>query len=279
MNRAIIFIGVLCAGAFTFSCAKIENFTEIGTPRYSGSFAPTSSTNPEEIKIVSFNIEFAMKIDEAIEELRSSENLKNADFILLQEMDEVGTDAIAQALEYNYVYYPSSRNLDDQLFGLAILSKWPLSDDEKILLPHEAINERRRIAISANALVGDQTVRLYNIHTATFTLPKSQRRDQFDAPIAHLNRLEETEAITHTIIAGDFNTDKSNDIDYLVNLYGSEGFIWASEEIGPTFQILSGIKSFTLDHAFTRGFDLIDAGKNQETIASDHLPIWLRLSY
>jgi len=279
MKKRIIIVSILSLSFFLSSCEKIENFTEINTPKFSGDYAPTMTGNPEEIRIVSFNIEFAIKIDEAIQELESSDNLKNADIIFLQEMDEVGTEAIAKTLEYNYVYYPASRNPDGQLFGLSILSKWPIVENEKILLPHEAVNERRRIAVSANVMIGNQALRVYNIHTATFTLPKTKRRDQFKTLVTHLNQLEETESLDHILIAGDFNTDKSNDIEYLVDLYESEGFLWASEDIGPTYQVLSGLSKYTLDHVFTRGFELITAGKNQETIASDHLPLWLELKF
>jgi len=178
MKNCAIIIVILSFNMLFSSCKKIENFTEIESPRFAGNYGPILLNNPETIKVVSYNIEFAMKIDEAIKEIESSENLKDADIILLQEMDEVGTETIAKMLEYNYIYYPASRNHDGQLFGLSILSKWPIADDEKILLPHEAINERRRIAITANLLIGEQSLRVYNIHTGTFTLPKAKRRDQ-----------------------------------------------------------------------------------------------------
>jgi len=273
------YVIILCIAFCVGSCDKVENFTDVNSPRYSGDYAPIQSGDiPEEIKIVTFNIEFAIKIDEAILELGESENLKNADIVFLQEMDEVGTEAIAIALEYNYVYYPSNRNLNDQLFGQAILSKWPILDDEKILLPHATpINNRKRIAVTANVMVGDVAIRVYNMHPATLSVPKSKRRDQFRTIVYHLNDLEELQEVDYAIIAGDFNTDKSIDIDFLVNLYKDEGFTWASEDVGPTWQKFSGLAKFTLDHVFSRGFNLKAAGKPSATLASDHLPVWVRL--
>lgn len=280
MKKSIQKIILLGLSILIISCEKIENYTEIGTPRYAENYAPVLTAGTEEIKLVTFNIEFAQKIEEAIEELKTSENLKNADLIFLQEMDEVGTEAIARALEYNYIYYPSNRNPNGQLFGLAILSKWPIIEDEKILLPHEKpINGRKNIAMTAEIMIGSQILRVYNIHAATFILPKSKRRDQFRTLITHLNKLEESQSIDHVLIAGDFNTDKSNDIEYLVDIYKAEGFHWASEEVGPTYQTLSGLSKFTLDHVFIRGLDLIEAGKNDQTSASDHLPIWMDIKF
>ena len=276
--KIIAKLSVLCLAVLFLSCNKIENFLEIETPRFSGSYAPDQTSVPEELKIVSFNIEFAEKVEEAIDEIRTSENLQNADLILLQEMDEVGTELIARTFDYDYVYYPSNRNLNGQLFGLAILSKWPIVDDEKILLPHETpVNERKRIAMSAQVMIGDEPLRVYNIHASTLSVPKANRREQFRTLMYHLNDLEENEAIPRVLIAGDFNTDKDVDIDYLVDIYQAEGFDWISEDIGPTYQIFSGFATYRLDHVFTRGFDLIEAGKNAETQASDHVPVWVRL--
>ena len=280
MKNKIQLFFLFLLGFHLSSCEKIENFTEIETPRFEGNYAPIIDGAPEEIKIVNFNIEFAKKIEEAIEELNTSENLKAADIITLQEMDEIGTEAIAKALEYNYVYYPSNRNPDGSLFGLAILSKWPIIEDEKILLPYEKpLNDRRKIAITTEISIGDQSVRVYNVHTSTLILPKAKRREQYRKLIEHLDALEESQTINHVLIAGDFNTNKSSDRDYLVDIYASAGLLWASEEVGPTYQLFSGLTQYTLDHVFTRGFELIDAGKNKETKASDHVPIWMKLKF
>ena len=280
MNTNITKATLLALAFLLLSCNKVDNFLEIDTPRFSGNFATESTNTPDEIKLVSFNIEFGIKLEEALEELQTSENLRDADIILLQEMDEIGTETIAQTLEYNYVYYPSNRNLNGSLFGLAILSKWPILNDEKLLLPHATpVNERKRIAMTAEIMLGDQPLRIYNIHASTLTVPKANRREQFEIPLAHLSALETDTTIQNVIVAGDFNTDKDADINYLVGLHLEEGFLWASEEVGPTFQIFSGFASFRLDHAFTRGFDIIEAGKNEETRASDHVPIWLKLRF
>lgn len=59
------------------------------------------------LRIVSFNIKFGRRIDAAIEVLGTG-NLRGADVLALQEMDEVGVERIARALKLNYVYYPGS---------------------------------------------------------------------------------------------------------------------------------------------------------------------------
>ena len=47
----------------------------------------------------------AKEIEAAIAELQSSEELRQADVLMLQEMDETGTAQIARELGYNYGYY------------------------------------------------------------------------------------------------------------------------------------------------------------------------------
>ncbi len=281
MNHKAILLLIYSTLFLTLACENVENFDEVEQPRFEGHYAIGKKISaPANLKVVTFNIEFALEIESAIEELGTDENLKGADVIFLQEMDEVGTDAIAKELDYNYVYYPSNKNKNDQLFGLAILSKWPLTNDEKIQLPHTTpINNRKRIAITAETVVGEKVIRLYNIHPGTLSLPKAHRREQFESLVKHLRIIELSQDVDHAIIAGDFNTDKSVDIEYLVNLYGEEGFIWASEEVGPTWQKFSGLAKFTLDHIFSRGLILSAAGKPESTQASDHLPVWVDLEF
>ena len=280
LTQELAGILLVLAVALLFSCEEVENFDEIDQPRFTGSYAPDMSGNTEKLKFVTFNIEYAIKIDEAIEELSTDEGLKDADIIFFQEMDEKGSEAIAQRLEYNYVFYPSNRNTEGQLFGLSILSKWPLINDEKILLPHATpLNNRKRIAISAETVIGDKHIRLYNIHPATLSVPKAHRREQFEMVVKHLLQLEQNQEVDHVIIAGDFNTDKSIDIEYLVNLYANHGFTWASREVGPTWQKFDGLVKFTLDHIFSRGLTLEKAGKPSKTSASDHLPVWAEWTF
>jgi endonuclease/exonuclease/phosphatase family metal-dependent hydrolase len=81
----------------------------------------------DHFKVVNWNIKFGEKIDKAIEAFRDVEALKNADLILLQEMDEDGVKRIAYDLGLNYVYYPASiHDRTGRAFGNAILARWPM---------------------------------------------------------------------------------------------------------------------------------------------------------
>jgi hypothetical protein len=48
-------------------------------------------------------------------------------------------------------------------WGTAILSRWPLGDDRKLLLPHgDPCSNTRRIAIAARAHIGDRVLLVYS---------------------------------------------------------------------------------------------------------------------
>ncbi len=102
------------------------------------------------MRVVSFNIKLADRIDAAIEVL-GSDSLRDADIISLQEMDESGTERIARALHLNYIYYPGSIHpTRNRYFGPAILSRWPIEKSWKLTLPYEApIRRQRRNATAA----------------------------------------------------------------------------------------------------------------------------------
>ncbi len=108
--------------------------------------------------------------------------MKEADIILLQEMNEEGVDKIAKSLEYNYVYYPASIHTHHgKNFGNAILTKMQISDSQKIILPYQnPKNGQKRIAVSATILINDYKVLVYSVHTETFWLSSRQRGSQLD---------------------------------------------------------------------------------------------------
>ena len=134
------------------ACALAENYDDPNGPRYEASFAPPPSpadAELEELSVCSFNIEFSERIGEAIGDLRGDEHLGSCTVVLLQEMDWPGARRIAEALSLDVVYYPGSVHHGKD-FGNAVLSRWPIQDDAKLILPHRnPTNGRIRIAVSA----------------------------------------------------------------------------------------------------------------------------------
>ena len=123
----------------------ITNCSDPMGPVYTGRYGPENTAAKETIAVVSYNI----KLAEAIDDLSGMSELRDADILLLQEMDHEGTESIASALRYNYVYYPASIHKTGKDFGNAILSRWPIHSHRKIILPHERWdNKQRRIAVA-----------------------------------------------------------------------------------------------------------------------------------
>jgi endonuclease/exonuclease/phosphatase family metal-dependent hydrolase len=255
---AIALVGSVVAVAS--SCAPALNYVEPDAPRYTGGFA-VPDDDPA-FRVVTFNVKFAREVDRAARLLRENEELRGADLIALQEMDAEGTERIARALSMNYVYYPAIRHPGvGRDFGNAILSRWPLTDDRKLVLPHRSrYRDMQRIAVSATAATPLGPVRVYSVHLETI------------GGIAAVNRQRQAAAVIRdaaryprVILLGDFNSRAVGEV------FEWYGFRWVTRDLGST------ISFFAWDHVFVRGLDVVRkkvgiVRDNQG--ASDHLPVW-----
>lgn len=249
------------------------NHSDQNYPYYSGNYATEDPKPVESLTVVSYNIWFAENIDLALSELREIRSQNRLDVILLQEMDEVGTEKIARELQLNYVYFPAAiEPTYDKNFGNAILSKWPIIDSQKLILPHKSLSNRmNRIATKATIRIHDADILIYSIHTESiFTLPKF-KEDQYTAVLDDIN----SEA-KFVIVGGDFNSFTGLAVEEMENAYRQAGFTRVSEDSGYTV-VKFGLE-LTSDHIFAKGFVVDEAGKLAAATASDHLPIWVTLT-
>jgi endonuclease/exonuclease/phosphatase family metal-dependent hydrolase len=249
-------------------CAQTSNLLHPLTPKFQGSYAQpiAAADQPTRLRVVTFNIKLADQIDRAIEVLRSPE-LRNADVISLQEMDESGTEKIARALKLNYVYYPGSIHpVRHRYFGPALLTPWPIVESRKILLPYEApIRHQRRTATAATLSVSGSCLRVYATHLETqIRAAPHDRERQVDAILS-----DASGSRCPVVIAGDFNSKG------IGNYLKQNGYVWPTRDVGPT------ITWFSWDHIFAKGLavpDSASAGKVREVHgASDHRPVWASL--
>ena len=268
-------IVALGAGFFLQSCASVVNFMDPAGPVYKGSYAQVQYSDTMELKVVSYNIAWAEKVDLAIEELRRYDHLQDADILLLQEMDVASVERMARELGYNYIYHPGSvHNVHDKDIGNAILSKWQLSDDKKIIFPHkQSWNDRIRTATVATINVNGKRIRAYNVHTATVLMKEEKQLDQLESVVDDV-----TDEYDYVVVGGDFNTARPGSVGRVKKLFTRVGFERATEEAGYTARAF-GILPFTLDHIYTRGLDVLDCGKIEGAEASDHLPLWTILRF
>jgi endonuclease/exonuclease/phosphatase family metal-dependent hydrolase len=277
--RALGALGVLIAlGASDNSGVPREsppkqrclNYDDPHGPRFFGSYAAPiagGQLTPRDgsFNVITFNIQFARRVDLAARVLAEAGSLPVADVILLQEMDAVGTQLLAERLGMNYVYYPATIHRQTRRdFGNAILARWPILRDQKLELPHASLLDgSRRVATCATLGAPDLTIDVCSVHIATAVeLLPAARREQVRSVLDHFT------GATPVIIGGDFNSYG------LGNLMSGDAFRWPTRDIGRT------TRYFSVDHIFARGLQPSQVGKVQDTLgASDHAAVWTKLAW
>ncbi|MDD3643571.1 MAG: endonuclease/exonuclease/phosphatase family protein [Candidatus Krumholzibacteria bacterium] len=272
MALAGIFSALICASLVLSSCGSVQNYLDPAGPAYAGGSVPADRTAPDSIRVVTYNVKFARKVPLAIEELRRAPGISGADIILLQEMDSEGVGAVAESLGLEYLYFPASvHRSNGKDFGNAILSRWPIGEPRKIVLPHASpLSDQRRIAAAATVDAGGLRIRVVSIHTETLWMSSGKRIEQADSMLQVLSR-----EYAHVIVGGDFNTPFRSSIEDLEKVFTRRGFRRASDGADWTAKILPfGLFNVELDHIFTKGFEPVRSGTWKEAEASDHVPLW-----
>jgi endonuclease/exonuclease/phosphatase family metal-dependent hydrolase len=161
------------------------------------------------------------------------------------------------------VYYPAIYHYRTRRdMGNAVLSRWPIIEDKKIVLPHRSrFVGTQRTATGATLRIGNQLVRVYSTHLGTMgDIAPAARREQLAAIIADGGRYP------HVIIGGDMNDAGVGETAR------ARGYAWPTRR-GPATSSLG-----RLDHIFFKGFaapDSAEAGMVENVSgASDHLPVW-----
>jgi endonuclease/exonuclease/phosphatase family metal-dependent hydrolase len=178
-------------------------------------------------------------------------------------MYEGAVQQVAARLGTGYVYYAAT--LHPRLkrhVGNAILSRWPLRDDRKLVLPHDArFIGTGRAAVISTVTVRGAPIRVYGVHFATaMAVGDNGIRDQLRTVIRNADSTSGA-----VLIAGDFNSTTAG------GLLLDHGYTWHTRRVGPTAGHLA------LDHIFTRSLP-VSASKvgtvGAKDLPSDHRPVW-----
>jgi len=266
MYRCMTMMSIAVAAGL--GCRKVLNYPSALGPRYTGAHTTRpDSTATRVLRVVTYNVRFGRHIDRAINVLTTRAPLPGADIVVLQEMDAEGTQRIAEALGMSWVYYPATVHPKAARhdFGNAVLSRWPIIADEKLMLPHVAgMRSSQRIATAATILVDTVRVRVYSTHLGTPTeIRPSKRRDQADAILAN------AAGYSLVIVGGDMNSHG------IGKEFVAGGYQWPTEHNGFTSTF------FNWDHIFLKGFRPPPPGGAKVTGivrdtlgTSDHDPVW-----
>ena len=261
-------LAIAPAALLAVACATADNYTDAREPRYAGRHAPAVERPvPASLRVVTFNIEYAKRMPPAIRGLREHADLRDADLVMLQEMDAAGVEAVAAALRLNYAYFPAARHPGTgRDVGNAVLTPWPIEEEWKVPLPHKSlILGQGRAAVGARVRIGARAVRAYSVHFGSpLGISGSQRRAQARALLADAGSGPDP-----VVIAGDLNSHG------LGGAFVAAGFSWPTQKVGGTRG------SFSFDHVFARGLGEggTRAGVARDVEASDHRPVWARLPF
>lgn len=215
--------------------------------------------------------------------------LRGASLILLQEIEHHGGDALtgaadaARRLGMAHAYAPGYGIGATGSHGVAILSRFPLSEVEVIELPRYRVkfNSARRIALGATVAVGGRpALRVYSVHLDNRVNPARR--------IAQLEPVLERAARDRgaVIIGGDVNTSPfcwlANVVPVPCSVQGTRlerhvrarGFATPVTASGPTSPWLS----MRLDAIYTRGVAVSAIGVARAVRISDHFPLWARIT-
>ena len=248
-------------------CRTGRDYPANGGPRYAGGPSGAGSVPRlanDTLRLATFNIKLAHEVDSAIVVLRTDPQLRLADVLMLQEMDAESARRIADSLGMWYVSYPAIVNRSTRRdVGNAVLSRWPIVADARIVLPHPSrYAGTHRIATAATIRVGDMTVRVYSTHLGTMMdVGGTARRAQLRTILRDAERFE------RVVIGGDMN-----EVD-VGRVARESGYLWPTED---------GPRTFALgryDHIFLKGLATADSAATGTVLnvrgASDHLPVWV----
>ena len=251
--------------------------------------APTLRAQPGCIvRIASWNLHKLGDVDDVVEHLLGSTELARADVLLVQETsvwpgeDTSRTAQLAQQLAMTWAHDPVVLLPDGVMQGNAIISRLPLERVAVKALPDiDQPFHQQRHALAADVVVGEQRVRVVNVHLDV-RLQITDRIRQLDPAV--------TEIDERAVVGGDFNTAPWTWAGSFVPLTSSEAVLgmeqaaiiddyMASRRFAST--IAPDTNTFTLpgfgmrlDNLYPRAVTIVDAGI-EHVGGSDHWPIYV----
>ena len=204
-----------------------------------------------------------------------------ADIVALQEVDTEGpADAnrsqaqrIAETLGMGYRYLPIEK-AGRHTYGLAVLSRYPITRSEVTLLPnlHAKLSLRKRGAMRVEVTTPHGCLDLINTHWSVFKL---ERYFQLKALLGW-SGLARRPALAPLVFCGDLNARPASMVIRTLSRYMTDvQSALASRQPQATFP--STVPVFRIDHIFVSHHCEVvqtEVIRNGETLsASDHLPL------
>jgi endonuclease/exonuclease/phosphatase family metal-dependent hydrolase len=240
---------------------------------------------------VALNLKIAARV------FSDNQLLPQPDILALQEADKATGRAggqhvaatLAKNLDLSYVHVgagiprgiaPVARewwlNFEEQIArqdpgdtGIALLSRVPLSDIERIDLPWHQCAWRPRLAMGATIELAGKRVRLFNVHVDPHG-PLDNQHQQLEALLERAAAYQGPRAIF-----GDFNTLSKQKAIEIRRLLESRGYSTPFPTGTPTWRG-AGLR-FHADWIFVNGLEIRRWGVVKPLNVSDHWPIWAEI--
>jgi len=249
-----------------------------------------ASTRPEKVahplknvSIVTYNIRW--RTGDELKQISKWLDGKMPSVIALQEVDRSklrtnktnNARALAEALGMNYAWaappLPKSSKDKEEETGVELLSRHPLRDVTRIVLPHAGPGGRWRVALGATVKIGNADVRVYSVHAET-RIPLEQKLDQYRAVLNDLKRFPHA---MPAIVMGDFNSWEPATVKGVRQLFTGEDFTTPFSDDDSTFKrnaILFDVE-LKLDWIWLRGLQAMTSTIDRSITVSDHYPLLL----
>lgn len=236
-----------------------------------------SAVSGSSLRVMTYNIKYGAESGLDLGKLAAVIKESNPDVIGLQEVDEGTrrsgnrreTDELSALTGMSYRYFGANFDFDGGKYGLAILSKYPLSNTRTIRLDDRTKRENGyepRIAVAADVSAKNRKITFVTLHAS---LHESERDDNARAILSALGS-----NASRAIVCGDFNETPSKDIGDVLT---GAGMVDAFKE-KHRWQL-----GFTAPASFPmKRIDFIYRGKSlgktahawvPNTKASDHRPV------
>lgn len=239
-----------------------------------------------EFRVVSYNIRWRSGEDlkKLIKLFREDAEIGNATVLALQEVDRnkdrSGKTNTAKLLaEELGLYYawaapPTAKPGEEEETGVALLSVYPLSKIQRIVLPNEGPNHRRRVALGASIQMGNREVRVYSAHAET-RISMEKKLEQMNALLLDFKQHAPNSPV---VVMGDLNTWQGDAERKTIKLFTDAGF---NTPFGSQTTFLRKVFfvpiDLRLDWIWLRGLEPVSYGIDRKITISDHFPLWTTL--
>lgn len=238
--------------------------------------ADIAEQEKDTLKVMTYNIHQGFDIDGflSLDEIIKTIEETAPDIIALQEVSRGwlinatndNLHVLASRLDMDYIFMPAS----DDIWGNAILSKYPISKIKSGFLPREQAPLRRSYLLANIEVEGQKSINVMCVHIHHIEGEGKIREKQVEA------LLEEWGGLEKTLVLGDFNAISSDaEIKKMLQASFKDTARELKKEGLPTWVHYEPIRR--IDYIFaTPDIGLLDLDVTYSR-ASDHLPVTLEL--